>query len=169
MEPIVNKVAQSPLITLDLEEILNFNFEIKNIDIKDFLFKELIIKEKEFREQLKSIDWQVYKNAIVAIQCSADAIIPIWVYMLFATYLRTNSLFFAITKPTNIKNMYFISQLSQFNYAMCKDKKVVVKGCGKMNIEPIIYGEFTRNLLPFCNSIMYGEPCSTVPIYKTKG
>jgi len=161
----VNKVAQSGLITIDLEEYYPKE-EIAVFDLKDFLFMGLILKEKEFREALKNTDTSVFSGKIVAITCSADAIIPMWAYMLVASALQPVSKEIilgdkdAAIRAALLKN---ISTLVPGEYA---DKKIVIKGCGELQIEAEAYVAITALLRPVAKSIMYGEPCSTVPVYK---
>ncbi|MDB5197549.1 MAG: hypothetical protein JWP88_1920 [Flaviaesturariibacter sp.] len=164
---LVNKVANSGLITLDLEAFLPKG-EIVTFDIKDHLFMGLILKEKDFREAMKATDWSTYAGKYVAITCSVDAIIPVWAYMLAVSYLQpvakdvylgTGEAFY---KHLTLKN---IATVSTEEY---KDQRVVVKGCGEVAIDNYAYAEITKTLLPVVQSVMYGEPCSTVPVYKKK-
>jgi hypothetical protein len=150
---IVNKVAESGLISFDLETLYPQQTR-KVFDLKDHLFMGLILKEKDFRAALLQIDWNEYKDAAVAITCSADAIIPMWAYMLVVSYLEPVALL--------LKN---IDGVNADQYA---DKRVVVKGCGDVAIPEAAYVAITQKLRPVAKSIMYGEPCSTVPIYKKK-
>jgi len=166
-EEIVNKVSQSPLISLDLEEYYPKD-PIQVFDLKPLLFRELILKEKEFRAALNQIDWNHYKDQIVAVTCSADAIIPVWAYMIVASYLVpiAKEIVFG-NKETALKEV-FIKNISQLSVEDLTDKRVVVKGCGDLEIGEFAYLEITKKLRPVVKSIMYGEPCSTVPIYKKK-
>jgi len=162
---IINKVAGSSLVTLDLEEFYPEG-EIKLFDIKKFLFMELILKEKEYREALKKIDWSIYKNKNVAITCSADAIIPMWAYMLAVTYLQPFATDILFGTAEEVLNILFLKSLWKIDVKEFKDKRVVVKGCGDKKIPETVYVEITRILRPVAKSIMYGEPCSTVPVFK---
>ena len=167
-DEIINKVAESGLVTIDLEKYLPGKEEVIVFDLKDFLFMGMILKEKDFREALKQQDWEKYRNKNVAITCSADAIIPVWAYMLVTSYLQP------LVKETmvgNEKEMYkatVIKKISSINPAEFEGKRVVLKGCGETPIDDFAYAEATRVLLPVAKSIMYGEPCSTVPVYKKK-
>ena len=129
---------------------------------------ELIVKEKDFREALKNTDWSVYEKNNVAIYCSADAIIPVWAYMLVSAYLQpvANTIFTGTEEE--MKKHLFLKNLSAINATEFTDQRVVVKGCGEVKIDSYAYAEITRILLPQVKSIMYGEPCSTVPVYKKK-
>lgn len=162
---IVNKVAESGLITIDLEEYYPKE-ETAVFDLKDHLFMGLILKEKEYRETLKHADWSVYQNKNVAITCSADAIIPVWAYMLAATYLQPIAKEVVFGNEDFLHRTVFLKNLSAINTKDFTDKRVVIKGCGDKNISETAYVEITKLLRPVVKSIMYGEPCSTVPIYK---
>jgi hypothetical protein len=164
---IINKVAQSALTTLDLEKFYPEE-ELVVFDLKNHLFMELILKEKEYREALKNVDWSVYQNKIVAITCSTDAIIPLWAYMLAVSYIQpfARNIFFGTEKE--VRNILFLKNLEQINPKEFEGKRVVVKGCGDKKIPETAYVEITKILRPVVKSIMYGEPCSTVPIFKQK-
>ena len=167
MEPIVNKVAESGIISLDLEEYYP-KTSVKTFDLKNYLFMELILKEKDFRAALLTTDWEQYRDAHVAIICSADAIIPMWANMLVTVYLSpvAKSVFFG-TEQAMLENL-LLKEIETINGADYTDKRVVVKGCGEITIPESAYVKITAILHPFAKSIMYGEPCSTVPIYKKK-
>lgn len=164
-ETIVNKVAESGLITLNLEEWYPTE-EIRVFDLKDHLFMGLILKEKEFREALKNMDWSAYQNQYVAVTCSADAIIPAWAYMLVAAYLSPVAAGIYQGSPEDYRSMLFQQRLQLIDPGPYADQRVVVKGCGELPVGPDAYLAITRILQPVAKSIMYGEPCSTVPIYK---
>ena len=162
---IVNKVAESGLITLDLEEYYPKE-ETAIFDLKNYLFMELILKEKDYREALKNLDWSIYQNKNVAITCSADAVIPMWAYMLAATYLQPVAKEVIFGNEDFLHRTLFLKNLSKLNTTEFADKRVVIKGCGDKSISETAYVEITKLLTPVAKSIMYGEPCSTVPIYK---
>lgn len=164
---IVNKVAESSLITLNLEDYYPQQ-ESAVFDIKDFLFMGLILKEKDFRAALLQVDWEQYRNKNVAITCTADAIIPVWAYMLVASYLQPVANEVVFGDAENMHKILFLKNLSRINADEYADKRVVVKGCGDLPITETAYVEITRILRPVAKSIMYGEPCSTVPIFKKK-
>jgi hypothetical protein len=164
-DPIINKVAESGLITLDLEKYYPAG-ETGVFDMKDHLFMGLILKEKDFREALKKLDWSVYKDKNVAVTCSADAIIPVWAYMLVAAYLQPVAKDIAMGDEKELHKTLFLKNLAAINISEFADKRVVVKGCGETPIGDFVYMEITKLLRPVVKSIMYGEPCSTVPIYK---
>ena len=166
-ELIVNRVDASSLITLNLEDF--YPKEVRKVfDIKDYLFRGLIIKEKEFREALKNTNWQEYGNAHVAVYCSTDAIIPVWAYMLIATYLQPVSASIVLGNQEKLVETILLKNISAIDPIIYKDKRVVIKGCGDVYIPESAYLEITALLLPHVKSIMYGEPCSTVPVYKRK-
>lgn len=162
---IVNKVAESGLVTLDLEAYYP-NDETAVFDLKDHLFMELILKEKDYREALKNLDWSNYQNKNVAITCTADAVIPMWAYMLAATYLQPVAKEVVFGNEDFLHRTLFLKNLSKINTTEFADKRVVIKGCGDKSISESAYVEITKLLTPVVKSIMYGEPCSTVPIYK---
>lgn len=164
-EVIVNKVAQSSLVTFDLEKFYPKG-ETALFDLKDHLFMELILKEKDYREGLKNYDWSIYKDKNVGITCSADAIIPVWAYMLAATYLEPVAREIVFGNEETLFDVLFLKNLWKIDASEFADKRVVVKGCGEKKIPHTAYVEITKILRPVAKSIMYGEPCSTVPIYK---
>jgi Protein of unknown function (DUF2480) len=164
---IVNRVANSGLITLDLETYLPKE-EILTFDLKDHLFRGLILKEKEFREGLKNTDWAIYKNKNVAIICSADAIIPLWAYMLVTVYLQPLAKEVYVGNKEEMLKHLFLKNMASINIEELTDQRVIIKGCGDIPIESYAYAEITRILTPVVKSIMYGEACSNVPIYKKK-
>ena len=166
-ENIVNKIANSGLITIDLEKYLPKE-SIASFDLKDHLFMGLILKEKDFREGLKNLDWSVYRDKMVAINCSADAIIPSWAYMLVVTYLNEVAKDSYVGTTEEMQKHLFIKNIAAIDLSEFADQRIVVKGCGEVNIESFAYAEITKILLPVVKSIMYGEPCSTVPVYKKK-
>jgi hypothetical protein len=166
-DPIINKVAESGLITLDPEKYYPRG-ETAVFDLKDFLFMGLILKEKDYREALKSYDWEKYRDKNIAITCTADAIIPVWAYMLAASYLQPVSKEIVMGDEKELQRTIFLKNLSQIDTSEFIDKRVVVKGCGETPIGDFVYMELTKLLRPVAKSIMYGEPCSTVPVYKKK-
>ncbi len=166
-DPILNKVAESGLITVDPADYYPKE-EVKTFDLKDFLFMGMILKEKEFRQALKDLDWDQYRDKNVAVTCTADAIIPVWAWMLVATYLQPVSKEILVGDEKELHKLIFLKNLSRINVNEFTDKRIVVKGCGDTPIGEFVYLELTRLLQPVAKSIMYGEPCSTVPVYKKK-
>jgi hypothetical protein len=162
---LVNRVDQSGLVTINLEHFYPVR-EIMNFDIKDYLFHGLILKEKDFREALKSHDWQQYSDKILCVFCSTDAIIPVWAFMLISAHASGSAYQIFTGSPDEyIRNHYneFISNLDTSEYV---DKKIVIKGCSEKPVPPSAYADITSKLMGKAQSVMYGEPCSTVPVYK---
>jgi hypothetical protein len=167
MEELRNKVAESGLITIDLEKYYPAK-PIKVFDIKNFLFMGQILKEKYFRESLDQNDWSSFDGLDAVITCSVDAIIPMWAYMLVVSKLEGKALSIHVgSKEDAIKNI-FIQHLQAIDSAQYEGKRVVVKGCGDILIPEYAYVEISKKLLPVVKSLMYGEPCSTVPVFKRK-
>jgi hypothetical protein len=166
-EKVVNRVTESLLTTINLEEFYPKG-DVAVFDMKEYLFMGLILKEKDFREALKNLDVSIYQNKNVAITCSVDAIIPIWAYMLVATYLQPVAKEIIFGTEDFLHKALFLKNLSTINVNDYLDKRVVIKGCGDLPISETAYVEITKLLRPVVKSIMYGEPCSTVPIYKKK-
>jgi len=166
-EIIINKVSESALITLNLEEYYPKE-DIVLFDMKDHLFMGLILKEKDFREALKNLDLTIYTNKAVAVTCSADAVIPIWAYMLVAGYLQPVVKEIIFGTEEELKKELLLNNIKQINLDEFVDKRVVIKGCGELPVGEAAYLQATKLLRPIAKSIMYGEPCSTVPIFKRK-
>jgi hypothetical protein len=164
---IVNKVAASGLISIDLEKYLPQQ-QIETFDLKEYLFMGLILKEKDFRESLKTIDWNRFSNKYVAITCSADAIIPVWAYMLVTSYVQPFASDIYLGNAREMLKHIFLKNISSIDFKEYSDQRVVVKGCGEVPVDNYAYAEITKHLLPYAKSIMYGEPCSTVPVFKKK-
>ncbi len=166
-ENIINKVANSGLVTLNLEEYFH-NGERVVYDIKDNLFHGLILKEQDFRAFIKEHDWSQYQNKNIAIICSADAIVPTWAYMLLANKLKpfANEVVFGSLEV--LEAVLFTKSLAKIDLNEYAGARVVVKGCADIDVPVSAYVEITTLLTPVVKSIMYGEPCSTVPIYKRK-
>lgn len=164
-EAIVNRVAKSGIITFNLENYYPQE-DIVTFDIKEYLYMELMLKEKEFRTSLKDLDWSVYQDKHVAITCTTDAIVPIWAYMVVAKYLESIAASIVFGDAETLKTVLFQKALEKINPEDFRDKRVVIKGCGEKSVPISAYVEITRLLKPVVKSLMYGEPCSTVPIYK---
>ena len=164
---LVNKIAQSGLITIDLEDFFPTETIIE-LDIKNFLFRGLILKELEFRTALKTQDWTIYKDKTVAVFCSTDAILPQWSFMLIATYLsaQTKQIYFG--NAEKVEYNLFLENLKNIDETKYTNEKIVIKGCGTKTVTSEAYLEITKKLQPVVKSLMFGEPCSTVPIYKKK-
>jgi len=167
MEEIINRVANSALITLNLEDYYHQGVRVV-YDIKDNLFMEMILKEKDFRAFVKEHDWTQYQDKNVAIICSADAIVPTWAYMILASRMQPYAHLVVFGNLDSLEQALFQEALSKINIEEYKGTKVVVKGCGHLPIPTFAYVEITRLLTPVVASLMFGEPCSTVPVYKAK-
>lgn len=167
-ENIVNKVAQSGLITIDLAQYAPAKESIFVYDIKDNLFHGLILKEKDFRAFVKEHDWSQYEGKHIGITCSTDAIVPTWVYMILSNKLSpfAKSLHFGSQKE--ILRDVFSEAIQGIDYTLYQDQRIVVKGCGDVFIPESAFVLFTHKLTQVAKSIMYGEPCSTVPVFKRK-
>jgi len=164
---IINRVAQSGLITLDLENFLPKS-DIIAFDIKPFLFKELILKEKDFREALDEIDWADYSDKLVALYCSNEAIIPNWAYMLIVKNLNPFAKEIVFGDEQILKEQLILKAISRINIDDYRDQNVIIKGCGDNAVSTVLYVEITKLLQPVVKKLMYGEACSNVPIYKKK-
>ena len=162
---IINKVDQSGLVTIDLESFYPKGERVL-FDIKDLLFHGLILKEKDFREFLKNEDWNKYKDKYVALICSADAIVPTWAYMLLATQLEPVAKKVVFGSLETLETVLYSEILNQLSLDEYKDARIVIKGCGDLPVPNAAYVQITSLLRPVAKSIMYGEPCSTVPLYK---
>jgi hypothetical protein len=164
---IINRVAESSLVQLDLEDWYD-HAERKSFDIATYLYMGLVLKELEFRSALKQIDWNNFQGTHLAIYCSADAIVPTWAFMLVATCAApfTKSIVFG-TKD-KIDEILFERWISNLDLSPYKDQKVIVKGCSKYPVPVSAYISITSKLTPVVQSLMFGEPCSNVPLYKRK-
>jgi Protein of unknown function (DUF2480) len=162
---IINKVAESSLTEIDLEKYYPKG-EAITFDLKEYLFMGLILKEKDFREALKNQDFSLYRDKLVAVTCTADAIVPVWAYMLVASYLQPIAKDLVFGDQTFLHQALFLKNINSINAKEYADKRVVVKGCGDLVIGEFAYLEITKLLRPVVKSIMYGEPCSTVPVFK---
>lgn len=165
MSEIVNRVAASPIITVDLETFYRTEERV-GFDLKGFLFQELVLREKEFRTDLNNIDWTQYQGKLVAIFCSADAIVPNWAFMLVGSYLSKSGIEYIIGGLEDLEQYLFEKAISEFNPKEFEGKPVVIKGCSKYPVPLYAYGRIMSKIQPYAKSIMYGEPCSTVPLYK---
>lgn len=166
-ENIINKVAQSGLITFDLAT-LNPKEERVLYDIKDNLFQGLILREKDFRQFVKEHDWEQYSGKHIAITCTADAIVPTWAYMLLANRMAPHAKTVVFGDLEHLETVLFEKALEEIDMEEYRDQRVVVKGCGDTPIPESAFISLTVKLTGIVKSIMYGEPCSTVPIYKRK-
>ena len=162
---LINRVSQSGLETIKLEDFYP-GHEIKEFDLKNFLFQGLILKELDFRKALKEHDWTQYHNCYLSVYCSTEAIIPTWAYMLVAAYAAGIVLDVSFGNKQEFLRNYFQQKIRELNPEEYRDAKLVIKGCSEKDVPASAYLEITRLLKPYVSSIMFGEPCSTVPVYK---
>ena len=163
--PLINRVANSGLINLNLENYYPEQ-ELVSFDLKDHLFQGLILREKEFRAALKELDWTAYQDKVLLVHCSTDAIIPVWAYMLVTTYAAPFASEIYQGDEAAYLRDHYRRILQQMDYEQYEGQRIVIKGCSNKPVPPAAYVELSRLLRPFAQSIMYGEPCSTVPIFK---
>ena len=164
---IINRVANSDLITIDLSDYAP-NLQISEIDLKQFLFKGVILKEKEFRKTLKEFDFSIYTNKIVALFCSSDAIVPMWAYMLATSYLNPIKSKIHFGTKEDVFQKIFTKNIEGIDAAEFEKKKVIVKGCSHIPLSENLYIAITEKLQPVVSSLMFGEACSAVPVFKEK-
>ncbi|QOD59457.1 DUF2480 family protein [Polaribacter haliotis] len=166
-EEIINRVATSKLKTFDLEEIYPEGERVL-FDVKDWLFQELILKERDFREFVKNHDWSQYKNKFVAITCTVDAIIPSWAFMLVASELTPFANKVVIGNLELLETVLYQELLQFIDFRDFTDVPVIIKGCANKPIPESAYAFLIAKLQPIAKSIMFGEACSTVPLFKAK-
>ncbi|WP_264559978.1 DUF2480 family protein [Flavobacterium sp. N2270] len=167
MDEIINKVANSKLMVFDLEDYFPKE-QVLSLDISQFLFEGFILKEKEFRDQLKNFNWSQFKNKYVAIYCSTDAILPAWAFALVSTYLVSYSIFSIQGTVKEMIVSIYAKNLEKIDFSIYKEVPVILKGCAKKEVPQEIYVLATQKLIPFAKSIMFGEACSAVPLFKSK-
>lgn len=164
---IVNRVSGSQLVTFDLEELYTPGERVL-FDIKGLLFQEVILREKDIRDFIKSHDWSQYSNKYIAITCSADAVIPTWAYMLLTASLQPYAALVIFGSLLDLETILFKNALDKVDWERYSNAKVVIKGCSKVEVPVSSYVEVTNRLRPVASGIMFGEPCSTVPVFKKK-
>ncbi|MBC8767486.1 DUF2480 family protein [Arenibacter sp. BSSL-BM3] len=167
MSEIINRVSQSKLVTFNLEDLYPKGNRIL-MDIKDWLYEGLILREKEFRAQLEEHDWSVYKDAYVALSCSSDAIIPGWAYMLISTKLQPYAQKIIIGDLEMLESSLYQTILENMDVSEYVDKPVIIKGCSNKPVPPNAYLWATTKIQTVAKSVMYGEACSSVPLFKAK-
>ena len=166
-EEIINRVSNSQLITIDLTDYAP-NLSVKELDIKDFLFQGIVLKEKEFRLSLKEFDFSNYANKTVALNCSADAIVPMWAFMLVTSYLNSINADIHFGGKEDVFQQIFTTNIDTIDSAEFENKKVIVKGCGNIPLSESLYIAITKKLQNSVSSLMFGEACSAVPVLKNK-
>lgn len=166
-DEIINKVSNSKLITIDLEELYPEGERVL-FDIKDWLFDHIILKEKDFRASVKSHDWSRYENTYVALTCSVNAIIPSWAYLLLSSKLAPYSKKIVVGNLELLETSLFQDIIQNLSIESFKEKPIIIKGCAQKPIPPSAFSMLIHKLQPIAKSIMYGEACSTVPLFKKK-
>ncbi|QYN51889.1 DUF2480 family protein [Apibacter sp. ESL0404] len=167
MDEIINKVEKSGLITLDLEDF--YPKEPRMLfDLKDYLYEGLVLREKEFRENLSKLDWKMYENAYVAVTCTSDAIVPSWSYLLIANYLTGVAKLISFGTLEDLERDIFTEIIDKMDVDNYNDKKIIIKGCSRKPVPQNAYLQLIQKLKPIASSLMFGEACSTVPIFKKK-
>jgi hypothetical protein len=164
---IQNKVAESELVSVDLNTFIPSEKPVL-FDLKDFLFKGLILKEKDYRQALQNMNWDEYREKYVLVLCSADVIIPVWAYMLAVVYLEPVAKEVYFNNEHSWKETMIFRGIDAINTEEYINKRVIIKGCGEEPVPESAFFYITKKLLPFVKSLMYGEPCSTVPVFKKK-
>lgn len=167
-QPIENRVAASGLITIDLETFFPAKESLVYIDLKDYLYRELILREDEFRNKVEHTSWDQYRDKYVAIYCSTGAIIPMWAYMILASSLAPFSKTVAAVDASRAEAYFLMQNISSMDTAPLHDKRVLVKGCGDKKIPEAAFVLIAEKLRPVVRSLMYGEACSNVPVFKKK-
>src|ERR1700722_15968950 len=164
--PIINKVAQKAIVTIDLADFFPKEDSIMGIDLKDYLFKGMILREADFREQVKNTDWSGYQDKYVVIHSSVDAVIPMWAYMVLAAELSPFAKDIANAAPDHAIDIFLYRAIEKINPADYAGQRVVIKGCGDTQIDPAAFVYITHRLAATARAVSYGEPCSMVPVYK---
>lgn len=167
MEEIVNKVASSSLVVFDLEDYYQSGVRTQ-IDISQWLIEGFLLKEKDFREALKNHDWSQYQDHFVAVHCATDAILPAWASILVASYIVPFAKKVVLGSVTDLETSIYESELTKIDFSQYRDKPVILKGCSKKPVPESAYILAIQKLQQTAKSIMYGEACSAVPIFKAK-
>jgi len=167
MTEIVNRVKESGLISIDLADYKSKK-ELVSVDIVDVLWQGLVLKEKTFRAWIKEHDWSSYADKAVYVICSADAIVPTWAFMLIGSKLHDSGAFYVIGSKVDLEKSLLKTRISEDNLEAYKDGRVIIKGCADISSPEYAMSELVRYIQPVAKSIMYGEPCSTVPVFKRK-
>jgi hypothetical protein len=165
MEPIVNKVAKSGLVTIDLQQFLPTD-PIVEFDLKDYLYMELILKEKDFREALDNYDWSQVEHSILAVHCSTDAIIAQWAFMLVSAKAHGFARKIQFGNKNQVREYCLLENIRNHDWKQYEGKKVLLKGCSDQDLPPSAYLEASREVQPYADRLMYGEACSFVPVYR---
>ena len=167
MGEIRNRVAESSLVTIDLEDFYPSGNRVV-LDIKDWLFQELILKEKDFRTHVKNHDWSQYKDSFVALTCSSDAIIPSWAYLLITTELSPFAKRIVVGDKSDLETAIYQELIANFSIEEFRGKPIIIKGCSEKEIPDTAYVQLVSKLIPVAKTVMFGEACSTVPLFKSR-
>ena len=166
-DTIFNRVAESKLITFDLEKLYQIGDRMP-IDLSQWLDKGIILREKEFRFKLKQHNWKAYRNQFVAIYCSTDAVLPAWASLLVTTYLQPYAKKVVMGTLVDLETNLFTEEIKKINISSFKDKAVIIKGCTDKKVPEDSYVQLISRLQPVVKSLFYGEACSSVPLFKKK-
>ena len=166
-DTIVNRVAASALITFDLEKLYQIGSR-QSIDLSQWLDQGLLLKEKEFRAQLKAHDWSIYRDKFIALQCSTEAILPSWAFLLVTTHLQPFARKVVLGNLKDLEVQLFTEEIQLLELSPYKDQIVIIKGCSEKTVPQDAYVQLISKLQPVVNSLFYGEACSSVPLYKKK-
>jgi hypothetical protein len=164
---IENKIANSGLITLDLVDFVK-GVRFTEFDLKPFLWQEIALKEKDYREALKEQEWSSFEGQVIGVSCTSDAILPQWAYILPTVYLSEVCKAVYVGNTNEVIEQYVLEQIIKLDVSEYQNERVIVKGCGKPWVSDKLFVAFTQKLQPVVKSLMYGEACSTVPIYKRR-
>lgn len=166
-EEILNRVALSKLIVIDLEDYY-VEGERMNFDLKDWLYEGFVLREKDFRQKIKEHDWSKYQDKYVALDCSTDAIVPAWAYTLLSLQLSHYTKFVVKGNLENLESLLYTKVIDNFDVEPYQDKPIILKGCSNKPVPLNAYIQLANKLRPVAKSIMYGEACSAVPLYKQR-
>jgi hypothetical protein len=166
-DPIVNRVAESALITFDLEKLYQIGIR-QSIDLSQWLEQGLLLKEKEFRTQLKAHDWSAYQDQFIALHCSTEAILPAWASLLVMTHLQPYARKVVLGSLNDLEVQLFVEEIQLLDVTPYKDQPLIVKGCSDKTVPQDAYVQLIAKLQPVVKSLFYGEACSSVPLFKKK-
>ena len=166
-DTIINRVAASTLITFDLEKLYQIGSR-QSIDLSQWLDQGLLLKEKEFRAQLKAHDWTIYRDKFIALQCSTEAILPSWAFLLVTTHLQPFARKVVLGNLKDLEVQLFTEEIQLLELSPYKDQTVIIKGCSEKTVPQDAYVQLISKLQPVVKSLFYGEACSSVPLYKKK-
>ncbi len=165
-QPIANTAAGRSVVEVNLGDFLPLAEEISVIDLKGFLFKELIVREADFRQQIQTTDWSAFKDKFVCLHCSVDAVVPMWAYMLIGVSLSGIAKDVAVASPAQAGHVFQQRIIAQTDFSKYEGKRVIVKGCGEREVLPEAFAKVSFELAKVARSVMFGEACSSVPVFK---